>query len=133
MEHSGSETGLTLLEVIVAMTIMTIGLLVLLGGFAEGGRARRSAYRHTRALILAEGIMDQKIREGSIEEGVEEGTWDSAPSYRWKLEVQPYTPGSDEDDDREFLLMTLTTTWADGKAEKSLALKTVAPQPGGRE
>ena len=126
-DDRGSDCGLTLIEVLVAMTIMGIGLLVILSGFVEGSRARRNAYLQTRAVFLSQQVMDEWLAEAPLEAGGEEGGWEEDPLYHWSLEVNPYTPEGAEEDEPPLMELTLTTSWPDGASERSIVLKSLAP------
>jgi prepilin-type N-terminal cleavage/methylation domain-containing protein len=58
-DNSNSERGLTLIELLVSVIIISIGLMALSGIFPMGSRARLEAESITRAMELAE----EKIEE----------------------------------------------------------------------
>ena len=65
-----SEAGFTLLEVLVAFTILTLTVVAVVQGFAQGLRLLRAAGDQQMAVLIA----DQKAREVVIPtEGREEG------------------------------------------------------------
>jgi prepilin-type N-terminal cleavage/methylation domain-containing protein len=82
-------SGFTLLEVIVAMTIVGIGFSALFAGMSQSARnisklekvERREMFTRN---LLAELDLVQALRPGDAASGIfEDGT-------RWRLEVQPY-------------------------------------------
>jgi Tfp pilus assembly protein PilV len=115
------------MEVLVAMTIMGIGLLVILSGFVEGSRARRNAYLQTRAVFLSHQVMDTWLAEAPLEAGGDEGSWEEEPLYSWSMEVTPYNPEGADEDEPPLMELTLTTRWPDGESERSVVLKSLAP------
>jgi prepilin-type N-terminal cleavage/methylation domain-containing protein len=128
--------GLTLLEIMVAMSIMAVGLLVLLAGFAEGGKARQSAALYTKAILLSEGQMDKTLREEKIEDAPTSGTFDQDARFRWEIKLEPFFLPAQEGADpslvkepREYRQVILTTTWPDGKQQRSFELRTLVPAP----
>jgi type II secretion system protein I len=78
--RTGSE-GFTLLEVMVALAIMSLAIVTMIQLFAQGIRLLKSGGDHQRAVLLA----DQKLREvGSVSEGIEEGEEDS---FQWERRI----------------------------------------------
>ena len=66
-----SEAGFTLLEVLVAFTILCVAVVAVIQGFAQGLRLLRAAGDQQMAVLIA----DQKAREVVIPaEGREQGT-----------------------------------------------------------
>lgn len=75
MIRSRSQSGTTLLEVLVALLILAIGLLGMLGLQTTSLRNTQSAYLRTQATILAEDIAD---RMRANRQGTGSGAYDSA-------------------------------------------------------
>ncbi len=72
------ERGFTLLEVLVALAILSIAIVVMLQLFAQGLRLLKVAGDYQHAALLA----DQKAREvESVREGVESG---QEGEFRWE-------------------------------------------------
>lgn len=72
------ERGFTLLEVLVALAILSIAIVVMLQLFAQGLRLLKVAGDYQHAVLLA----DQKAREvESVREGVESG---QEGEFRWE-------------------------------------------------
>jgi len=72
------DAGFTLLEVIVALAILSIAVVAAIQGFAQGLRLLKLAGDHQRAMLLA----DEKAREIlDPEEGREQGT---EGNLRWE-------------------------------------------------
>ncbi len=127
MKGNAGSSGLTLLEVMVAMAVMSIGLLVLMAGFSEGGRARRSAALYSRGVFLGEQLMDKTLADREFNEGSSEGTWEEAPLYHWRLEIKPRHHDQENGEPERFLELILLTSWPDGPQERSFQLETVVP------
>ena len=76
-----SDAGFTLLEVIVALAILSLAVVAAIQGFAQGLRLLKLAGDHQRAMLLA----DEKAREiVTPEEGREQGT---EGSFRWERQT----------------------------------------------
>lgn len=57
--NTGRQSGFTLLEVLVAMVVLSIGLLGLAGLMASSMRNNQSAYQRTQATWLAYDVLDR--------------------------------------------------------------------------
>ena len=57
--HTRQNAGFTLLEVLVAFAILSVAVVAVIQGFAQGLRLLKVAGDHQRAVLLA----DQKARE----------------------------------------------------------------------
>ena len=69
--RSASEAGFTLIEVLVALAILSLAVVASIQGFAQGLRLLKLAGDHQQAMLLA----DQKMREiVEPKEGREQGT-----------------------------------------------------------
>jgi prepilin-type N-terminal cleavage/methylation domain-containing protein len=84
---SGSKKGFTLLEIVVAMTIVGLGVVTLLEVFSSGLRLGARSQDRTEVITQGRQVMDQFFARGTLTEGTEEGT--IGENGRWKLQVQP--------------------------------------------
>src|SRR5215470_10104878 len=76
-----SSAGFTLLEVLVAFAILSVAVVAVIQGFAQGLRLLKVAGDHQQAVLLA----DQKIRElVTVVEGREQG---KEGNYEWERTV----------------------------------------------
>ncbi len=78
--------GFTLLEIMVAMAILGIGLVVIIELFSGGLRLARISEEYTTAAGYARMKMEETSLAKSLEEGIQEGEFDSF--YRWQVEVK---------------------------------------------
>ncbi|HXH84120.1 MAG TPA: prepilin-type N-terminal cleavage/methylation domain-containing protein [Candidatus Tectomicrobia bacterium] len=77
-----ADAGFTLLEVLVALAVLSMTVVVAIQGFAAGLRLLKLSGDHQRAALVA----DQKIREVvRPDEGTEEGT---EGAYTWRRTVK---------------------------------------------
>ena len=118
--------GFTLLEVVVAMTIVGLGVVTLLEIFSMGLRlGARSAVR-TEVINSGRQVMDEFLVRRSLPEGTEEGTFDSRS--RWQLRVQPVRQDSDEltlSNQWELREVAVNITVSDAGRERRVELKTM--------
>jgi len=81
--------GFTLLEVMVALTILAIGFVIALELVGSNLRAASTAQAYTAAVFLAREKMEGLFLKPTLEKGVEEGT---SGEYRWRSEVIEQEP-----------------------------------------
>ncbi len=80
--------GFSLLEVLVAFTILAMLLGALFQVFRGGLHAARSGERYTRATVIAQSQLAALGVEHPLQEGVLSGTTDDA--YHWRIIVGAY-------------------------------------------
>jgi len=120
--RTGSE-GFTLLEVMVALAIMSVAVVTIIQLFAQGIRLLKSGGDHQRAVMLA----DQKVRElGSVSEGIEEGEEDS---FRWerRITIEPEPEPAAEVTTGKPLRtyrVSVEVRWGNGKVVEVATLRT---------
>ena len=79
-------TGFTLIEVVVALAIMSIGLTVLIELFSGGLRLGRTSGEYSKAVNYARLKMEEVMTQQGVEEGTEEGKFDD--TYRWQVDLK---------------------------------------------
>ncbi|HEY6363854.1 MAG TPA: type II secretion system protein [Candidatus Binatia bacterium] len=90
MKHnqaSSLSAGFTLLEVVVAMTIVGIGVVTLLETFSSGLRLGSRSSAATQAMAYGRQAMDEILLRRKIEEGAQQGVLND--QTRWRLGVEP--------------------------------------------
>lgn len=87
------EQGFTLLEVVVALTILAISLGVLFPIFSSHLGYAKEIGEESKAVLLAQSLIEQAGISQPLRQGLSSGAFDD--DYRWSLDVQPY--GSVED------------------------------------
>jgi general secretion pathway protein I len=81
--RAARQAGFTLLEVLVALAILSLAVVASIQGFAQGLRLLKLAGDHQQAMLLA----DQKVREVvEVKEGHDEGT---EGRLRWERTTRP--------------------------------------------
>ena len=90
---SSLSAGFTLLEVVVAMTIVGIGVVTLLEIFSTGLRLGSRSSATTEAMTYGRQAMDEILLRRKIEEGAQQGSlYERA---RWKLGIEPVREPAD--------------------------------------
>lgn len=118
--------GFTLLEVLVAMTIVGIGVVTLLEVFSLGLRLGSKSTAQTEALAYGRLIMDSVLAKSKMEDGGEQGTYQERG--RWKLQVQTLreaTPALNLGSNLELKEVALDLVVDDGGRERRVELKTL--------
>jgi general secretion pathway protein I len=121
--------GFSLLEVLVAFTILAMLLGALFQVFSGGLRAARSGDQYTRATIIAQSRLAALGVEQPLREGVASGTDDDP--YHWRVTVSPYL------DDQmlvvDHVLQPLTVHvevfWEEGGSARSVSLTSILLGP----
>ena len=88
MTHKRSCRGFSLLEVLVAFTILAMLLAALFQVFSAGLHAARSGDRYTRATVIAQSQIAALGVESPLQEGITSGTTDD--DYHWRVTVRVY-------------------------------------------
>ena len=122
--------GFSLLEVLVAFTILAMLLGALFQVFSGGLRAARSGDQYTRATVIAQSRLASLGVEQPLREGVSSGTDDDP--YHWRVTVSPYL------DDQilvvDHVLQPLTVHvevfWEEGGSARSVSLTSILLGPG---
>lgn len=82
--------GFTLLEIVVAFTLMALIITVLLRIFSGGLQGISLAEDYSRATSIAESTLARVGADIELKAGAASGEVDER--YRWKLELRPYDP-----------------------------------------
>jgi general secretion pathway protein I len=119
--------GFTLLEIVVAMAILGIGLVVIIELFSGGLRLARVSEEYTKAAGYARMKMEEVSLAKSLEEGIQEGEFDSF--YRWAVEVKKVDllpPGKETSYQPPVTLyrVRVDVLWKSGMRERSAVLET---------
>lgn len=90
--------GFTLVEALVAVTLMALLLGALMPVFQQGLAVMRSGDRHSRAVLLAQSILDRELALGnaqerpSTQESPSQGTASQGEGqeYQWQVTRTPF-------------------------------------------
>ena len=118
--------GFTLLEVMVAMTIVGLGVVTLLQVFSLGLRLQSRSNAQTEAMVHGARIMDELLARRRFDDAAANGKLPS--DGRWTASVQtardtPTTLGLGSD--WELREVALDMIWRDGERDRQVALKTL--------
>ena len=125
MSRPGTQGGFSLLEILVAFSILALSLGVLLEIFSTALRGVGLSEHYSRAAQLAESRLaavgaDIPLESGSSDSGEEEG-------YRWQVSISPYTAGDLETGPgfREPLVVRVLVSWEDLGRERRVSAETL--------
>jgi len=111
------KTSFTLLEVILCVSIVSIGLVTLVGGFSLIAQANATVSNYTKAMFLIQGKIADIEREGlSISQ---EGVFDDPfQKFSWTLEKGSFVSG-------KVRLITLSLNWKEQARSKNITITTL--------
>ena len=122
---SRGEAGFTLMEVLVAITILGMSLILIFAIFSQGLTALHVDRAYSTAVILAKSKMDEVDLLEELAEGEEGGS--SPGGYGWSREItetlgQP--EGLDERLTRLFRVRVVVS-WPEGSRQRRVTLETL--------
>ena len=121
---SPASEGFSLLEVLVATTIMGLVLVVLLQVLTSALRAQEASWGHTQAVLVAEKVLQENCEINTLAEGTYQGR---SGRYDYVVRVTPQYELSASFADKRVLcsLIQVTLTWQEWGRHKTLALQTI--------
>lgn len=114
--------GFTLLEVVVALTLLAVALTMLMQSFAGGLRNVDAGDRHTQAAALAEGMLSQVGASIPLQSGAHEG---DSGDFAWRLELTPETAIIGGEALPGLFRVAVEVTWRRAGREQRLSLLTL--------
>ncbi|WP_446811733.1 type IV pilus modification PilV family protein [Methylomonas sp. 2BW1-5-20] len=133
--------GFSLLEILVAFSIMAIALTVLLRIFGTGVNNAVISEEYTIAVQIAESLMARTGVETALTAGESQGN--EGDKYDWQVVVSPATPPAakrrlkDEESDQqtpaaELMSVRVRVSWGDEEQARSIELNTLKLQQQGQ-
>jgi len=118
----GSERGFSLLEILVALSVMAIALVVVLQLFSSGLTGLAVSDDYMNAVVRAEtkmrAILDDELSESAWSEVTDEG-------YRFDASVGPVAQERTDNLPVQLMEVRLTVHWTRGLKERSFTLRTM--------
>lgn len=131
------QRGFSLLEILVAFSILALSLGILMQIFSGTTRNASLAHDQAQATMFAQSLLANSGIESPLEEGESTGVFDGR--FQWRLTVVAYDPlsraGEVNTTNRQFLLnlwqVTADVAWPDGSDAlgRSISLTTVRTKP----
>ncbi|BCX89544.1 general secretion pathway protein I [Methylomarinovum tepidoasis] len=129
------QRGFTLLEIMVAFTLMALSAAVLLQAFGGGARLLARAETVTRAAALAESQLARVGSEWPLEEGEREGEWQG---LHWQVTLTPVSLNQldpqvgenvEEIGNQRLWQVTIVVGWQEGGRGRRYRLTTLRLAP----
>jgi general secretion pathway protein I len=100
MIQSSTQKGFTLLEILLALALLSVSLTWIMQNFSNGVRIARTSKTYTTAVTYAKQKLEEFQLQQEIEETEESGSFDDG--YSWRITIAPYEEyleeeGGDED------------------------------------
>ncbi|CCE00698.1 type II secretion system protein [Bradyrhizobium sp. STM 3809] len=122
------EAGFTLVEVIVALAMLSLGLTLVMSLLSTGLSRAGMAERLAGAVSLAQSVLTQVGPVSPLRIETREGT--EPGGYRWQLAIHPYRAASAEDSRMvELYQVSVQVGWMEGQEPRSYALSTLRLGP----
>jgi len=118
--------GFTLIEVLVAFSILSITLAAVFALLSSGTRNTRISDEYSQAAVLAESKLDELGITEPLRTGLSKGRFDS--TYQWELRVaerQRENPDPHADYAWDILNVTLRVWWESMGEERNITLSTI--------
>src|SRR5574337_535 len=120
-QERSSESGFTLLEVIVALAILGVGFALAMELLAAGVRSAKASEDYTQAVLLAR----QKMAEVAAAQNLtgSTNTGEFGGGFHWASEVQPFE--QEEELPGRLYSVRVRVSWLGRRGEKFVDLQTL--------
>jgi general secretion pathway protein I len=117
--------GFSLLEVIIALAIMSGGFLTVLQLYSMSIRTLRLSEQNFKAVMLAQSKMAElELVNFNIEE--KEGTFNYDKDYQWKVEISPHeSPLNSDADNLQLIFIKVIVFWGEENNVHASSLATI--------
>ncbi len=118
--------GFSLLEVIVALSIMAVGFATVMQLFSGSIKSIDLSDEYLKAVALANHKMDELELDDFLTEEFS-GEFENEPNYSWKLDLAPYDNEAlnDEEENIQLAQVTLNVLWNSRGKERNVEIVTV--------
>ena len=122
---SVSNKGFTLIEILVAISILSISLVVIFQLFSGGLKASRLSDEYTKGIFHAKEKMEEILLSTDFAEEETEGEF--GDSFRWKSAIVRIGQAEDEGAKLPFNTFNIQVDviWYEGNREKHFAISTM--------
>jgi len=120
------KTGALLIEVLLAITVMTGGLVLVTQSFMASLRATVYSYDYSLATLLAENKMTELLQKGPVKDGYQESKKFPEPyeKFQYELKAKNIRSGSEPGFSNQ---VDFEISWSSGKKEHKIPVTTFLP------
>ncbi len=119
-------SGFTLVELVVAFVILTIGVVAILELVSQSALNARYAKDRTTATLLAQQRLEELMAQPDLEAGQLEGDFgDMFPQFRWRAQIQEIGDSALAEAGISLRRIVVTVEWQDRRQIRSVQLETV--------
>ena len=131
MFSMSTQKGFTLLEILLAISILGVATTAIMQQFSAGLRIARTSQTYTTATIYAKHKLEELQVEEEMKEKEETGSFEDG--YHFRVSIMPYEEYMGEEEDEELFdhlplemfLLESVVWWEEGEKEKSITLSTL--------
>lgn len=117
--------GFTLVELVVAFLILTIGVTAVLELVSQSALNARYAKDKTTATVLAQQKLEELLAQPDLTAGETEGDFgDAYPQFRWRAQVNELISGISETGVTSFQIVVVVE-WQDRGQTRSVQVETL--------
>ena len=125
-----SDDGFTLIEVLVALTILSLSLTVLLGTLSLSLSRTHESERAAAARVLAQSLLTKTETGAPPKQSHADGETDDGLS--WSVDMTPYPQHDDDKASVHAANISVTVTWEDGQHALTLSTLRLVPKEAAR-
>lgn len=120
-----TNSGFALIEILVAVSVLTISLVVIFQLFSGGLKSRQLSEKYARGVFHAREKMNEILLSPDLSEGEIQGEFDDA--YEWQAVITRVVTDADEEKNLPVSLMSIwiRINWREGEKEKSFVIDTL--------
>lgn len=119
------EQGFSLLEVLVAVTLLGLGFAAIFSGFSSGLRAADRLEQHQRALVLATNKLNEFLLDPGLAPNRERVGTEFGLRWQGKARLIEERPGANPERPVQTLRVSVEVSWDGPASEQSLTLETL--------
>ena len=113
------------METLVAISVLSISMVVILQLFSGGLRGSKVSDDYTRGIFHAREIMEEMLLLHEFTEGTRQGDFDDG--YGWRAEIVRQPPESEDEESLPFdtYQITVAVNWSAGEKERRFDIRTL--------